>query len=93
MGMQLSNSSEAVKKFSVELLDIIKDLRENLKKTDISIQEVNKSWKDPKFVEFCEQFEKDKEQIEPLCKQFEEYEEEVLYPLYLRLKDYEDISI
>ena len=93
MEMQLSNSSESVKKFSVELLDIIKDLRENLKKTDISIQEVKKSWEDPKFIEFCGKFEKDKEQIEPLCKQFERYEKEVLFPLYQSLKDYEDLTI
>lgn len=85
------NNSESVKKFCNELLDTVDDLRAQLKKTERAMDEVSQEWKDPQFQKYNEEFCKDKEKIEPLCKDIEEYESDVLHPLYKILSRYENL--
>lgn len=83
------SSAEAVEKFRNDILDRVKDLRNQLKKTDAAMDAVAEEWKDDQFRKYNEEFSKDKEEIEPLCKTLEEYENDVLYPMWKVLDEYE----
>ncbi len=84
-------NSESLKKFRNELLDTVDNLREQLRVTEQAIEEVAQEWKDPQFKKYNEEFNKDKEQIEPLCKKIEEYEDDVLRGLYDIVYEYENL--
>lgn len=84
-------NSESLKKFRNELLDTVDDLRDQLKATESAMEEVAEEWKDPQFKKYSEEFNKDKEQIEPLCKKIEEHEDEILRPLYDIVYEYENL--
>ena len=90
MASVITNST-SLKKFRNELLDTVEDLREQLKATENAIDEVSQEWKDPQFKKYQDEFSKDKEQIEPLCKKIEEYEDDVLRGLYDIVYEYENL--
>lgn len=69
----------AVQNFRGQLEDTAKNLREQLRKTEASIDTVAKGWKDIQFDQFKEGIEQDKEIIEPLCKEIDEFNNEILY--------------
>ena len=85
------NNSESVNKFCNELLDTVDDLRDQLKKTEQAMDDVAQEWKDPQFKKYHDEFSKDKEKIEPLCKKIEEYEDDVLRGLYDIVYEYENL--
>ena len=85
------NNSESVNKFCNELLDTVKELRDQLKKTEQAMDDVAQEWKDPQFKKYSDEFTKDKDQIEPLCKRIEEYESDILRPIYHILYKYENL--
>ena len=87
----IQNDVESVKKFRGELLDTVDDLQEQLKRTDAAIEEVAASWGDSQFVKFKDGFEQDKEVINPLCKDIEDFESDVLLPLEKILRKYLDL--
>jgi len=78
-------------KFRNELLDTVDNLREQLKATERAIDDVAQEWKDSQFKKYNEEFSKDKEQIEPLCKKIEDYENDVLKGLYDIVYEYENL--
>ena len=82
------NDYESLHKFRNELLDTVDRLREQLRKTDRAMEEVATAWKDMQFQKYAKEFTKDKEKIEPLCKDIEEFESDVLYPLEKLLRKY-----
>ena len=82
------NDVEAMAKFRNDLLDTVKELESQLKKTEGVIDDVAKTWKDIQFVKFHEGFDEDKGKIEPLCKAVGEFESEVLYPLEQDIREY-----
>lgn len=84
-------NSTSLKKFRNELLDTVDNLREQLRATESAIDEVSQEWKDPQFKKYNEEFSKDKEEIEPLCKKIEEYEDDVLRGLYDIIYEYENL--
>lgn len=90
MASVITNST-SLKKFRNELLDTVEDLREQLRATENAIDEVSQEWKDPQFKKYHDEFCKDKEQIEPLCKKIEEYEDDVLRGLYDIVYEYENL--
>lgn len=90
MASVITNST-SLKKFRNELLDTVEDLREQLRATENAIDEVSQEWKDPQFKKYHDEFGKDKEQIEPLCKKIEEYEDDVLRGLYDIVYEYENL--
>ncbi|MBO5717442.1 MAG: hypothetical protein J6R50_04880 [Alistipes sp.] len=90
MASVITNST-SLKKFRNELLDTVEDLREQLRATENAIDEVSQEWKDPQFKKYYDEFSKDKEQIEPLCKKIEEYEDDVLRGLYDIVYEYENL--
>lgn len=90
MASVITNST-SLKKFRDELLDTVDNLREQLRATENAIDEVSQEWKDPQFKKYNDEFSKDKEQIEPLCKKIEEYEDDILRGLYDIVYEYENL--
>lgn len=86
------NNPEAINTFRHQLLELVDSLREQMRKTDASIDEVSLGWQDAKFKEFSNKFNEDKEVIEPLCKDIEAFEEN-LHQLENILEDYGNVSI
>lgn len=82
------NDYETLHKFRNELLDTVDNLREQLKKTETAMEDVAAVWKDMQFQKYEKEFTKDKDKIEPLCKDIEEFESDVLYPLEKILEKY-----
>lgn len=85
------NDYETLHKFRNELLDTVDKLREQLKKTEKAMGDVSAVWKDMQFLKYEKEFNKDKEMIEPLCKDIEEFESDVLYPLEKILEKYANL--
>ena len=79
------NDYESLYKFRID------KLREQLRKTDRAMEEVATAWKDMQFQKYAKEFTKDKEKIEPLCKDIEEFESEVLYHLEKKLMRYAEL--
>lgn len=82
------NDYESVRRFRGDLLDTVGQLREQLRKTEYAMDEVAESWKDAQFKKYEKEFTADKELIEPLCKDIEAFESEVLSPLQNILEKY-----
>ena len=55
------------------------------------MEDVSAVWKDMQFLKYEKEFNKDKEMIEPLCKDIEEFESDVLYPLEKILEKYANL--
>lgn len=85
------NDYETLHKFRNELLDAVDNLREQLKKTEAAMEDVATVWKDMQFQKYEKEFTKDKDKIEPLCKDIEEFESDVLYRLEKLLITYADL--
>ena len=85
------NDVESLARFRRQLNETSENLRDQLRKTEQSIETVAQGWKDSQFDKFKEGFEKDKEIIEPLCKEIDEFEAEILYPLEKTLRKYLDL--
>ena len=85
------NDYETLHKFRNELLNTVDNLREQLKKTEKAMEDVAAVWKDMQFLKYEKEFNKDKEMIEPLCKDIEEFESDVLYPLEKILEKYTNL--
>lgn len=75
-------SPDELERFRNEILNRVDDLRNQLKKTEAAMDAVAEDWKDHQFKKYNEEFSRDKDEIEPLCKKLEEYEADVLYPLW-----------
>lgn len=86
------NDVDSLARFRGQLNETSDNLREQLRKTEQSIETVAQGWKDSQFDKFKEDFEKDKDIIEPLCKEIDEFEAEILYPLEKTLRKYLALS-
>lgn len=82
------NDVESLRTFRGQLGETSENLREQLRKTDQSIETVAQGWKDIQFEKFRDGFEEDKEIIEPLCKEIDEFNYEVLSRLQTILERY-----
>ena len=89
--MSMRTGAEALKKFRDDILERVDDLRDQLRKTEAAMDAVAEEWKDDQFRKYNEEFSKDKEEIEPLSKKLEEYESDVLAPLWKIVYDYENL--
>ncbi len=85
------SDTESMKRFQNELLDAVDNLREQLKRTDQAMETVAEEWKDSQFQKYQQEFTKDKEKIEPICKDIEEFEGEVLDPMRRIMERYLDL--
>ncbi|MCM1451130.1 MAG: hypothetical protein NC102_02640 [Clostridium sp.] len=85
------NDPEAIQKFRYELLDIVENLQEQLKRTDAAMAEVASAWKDAQFQKYQREFSKDREIFLPLCKDIEEFESGPLAQLQSILETYNDL--
>lgn len=82
---------DSLNKFRGELLNLSDDLQEQLKRTDALIEDVSKEWNDPQFRKFNDNFQEDKNTINPLCERIEDFEADVLKPFEQRVRDYLDL--
>lgn len=92
----MSNASviidhEALRKFKGELAETMESLEENLRKTEQSMEEVAQTWKDIQFDKYKREFDKDKEIIRPLCKNFGAFRDDVIEPLRNDVQDYTEM--
>ena len=88
---QVINDWEAMRKFRGNLSDAVKELQEQLKRTERTLEEVANSWKDEQFRKYNEEFTKDKEEFPPLCKKISEFEEGPLQTLEDIIHEYTDL--
>lgn len=79
--------------FRNELLDTVEKLRSQLRKTEQAMDDVAREWKDHQFEKYKREFDEDKEKIEPLCKKIEEYEYDILTPIYKIVYEYENLNM
>lgn len=91
--VSMITDSTSLMNFRNELLDTVEDLREQLRATENAIDEVSREWRDPQFQKYNSEFSKDKEEIEPLCKKIEDYEDDVLRGLYEIVYEYENLNM
>ena len=71
---QVINDWVAMRKYRGHLSEAVKNLQEQLKRTEHAIDEVAKTWRDDQFILFKEGFTKDKDMFPPLCKKIEDFE-------------------
>lgn len=83
---------DQLKRFCDELVDTVKSLEEQLRKTEQAMEDVHNEWKDYQFEKYKTEFDKDKDEIRPLCEILNEYESDVLYPLYKIAIKYHDLN-
>ena len=91
MASSMVTGADALQRFRDDILERVDDLRDQLRKTEAAMDAVAEEWKDDQFRKYNEEFSKDKEEIEPLCKTLEEYEKDVLYPMWKVVREYEDL--
>lgn len=83
---------KAVYQLRQKLTTTVEGLNEQLRRTENAIEDVAKDWKDEQFKMFNEGFDKDKEQIIPLCKRIERFECEVLQRLQKIAEKYQGLG-
>lgn len=87
---QIITDSESLKKYRGQLTQVAEQLMQQLKKTESAIETVSEQWQDAQFKNFEKNFTEDKEKIEPLSKTLQRYESDVIYPLEIKVRKYED---
>lgn len=90
--MAVINNLDELIDFRHKIQDAIEELRDQLNKTERSLETVNETWDDRKFKEFYDAFGEDKEKIIPLTEVFDEYQGEILLNLQHKLETYLDQS-
>lgn len=90
MALTVSNSSAAIYDYRAKIAHATDELKVQLKKTERAIETVSENWQDGNFKEFQENFNEDKEKIIPLCDVLYDYENNLLYQLEKKLRDYEE---
>lgn len=72
---QVINDWQAMKKYRSHLRETVKDLQEQLKRTEHALDDVATEWKDEQFRLFKEGFTEDKNMFPPLYKKIEAFEQ------------------
>ena len=85
------NDPEAIQKFRHQLLDLVEDLQQQLRRTDNAMEEVARVWKDEQFQKYYREFIKDRDIFTPLCKDIEAFEEGPLQEIQIKLEKYRDL--
>lgn len=90
MALTVSNSSAAIHDYRGKIAHAIDELKVQLTKTERAIETVSEDWKDDNFKQFQNNFDEDKERINPLCDVLYNYENNLLYMLEQKLRIYEE---
>ena len=90
MASTVINDPESIHEYRGRIQDVIERLNTPLRETENAIQTVSESWKDNNFQQFRNNFEKDKEDIRPLCDILSKYEDNILFNLEQKLRSYID---
>ena len=90
--MTIHNDYVALCRFRQQLEETSKNLRDQLRKTEAAIETVAQGWKDVQFEQFKNGFEEDKEIIDPLCKEIDDFNNVLLQPLQGTIKRYLELE-
>ena len=90
MAATVINSSEGIHEYRSKIAESIRNLSEQLSKTESAITTVSEDWKDPNFRQFQENFETEKEMIRKLNEVLTDYQENILSQLEDKLREYEE---
>ena len=92
---QVDNSSAAIHNYRGKIAHATDELKVQLQKTEKAIEQVSEGWQDGNFKQFQNNFNEDKEKIKPLCDELYNYENNLLFQLENKLRDYEgtDVSL
>lgn len=77
-----------IKRLRVHLVELSQNLETQLHKTEASVDEISKTWRDENFIAFKNRFAEDKERIMPLSKKISEFESDYLREIERRLLVY-----
>lgn len=85
------NDPKAIQKFRYELIKLVDNLREQLRRTDTALDEVATSWRDEQFKKYYREFSNDRDIFDPLCKDLDDFEAGPLAELQSILEEYNDL--
>ena len=91
MASTVINNPESINDYRLKMHKSIRLLREQLQKTESAIQKVSESWKDQKFLDFRDEFNENKSQINSLCEILNKYADGVLKSLEEKLRNYNSL--
>jgi len=88
MAITVDNDPVAIDRYRQQIRSAKEQLMAQLQKTEAAIETVSASWKDNNFIQFHSNFNVDKEQIKPLCKVLDDYDQIILNNLQQKLNLY-----
>lgn len=88
MASTVINDPESIRAYRGKINDAIEKLEKQLTKTEMAVETVSVDWKDNNFMQFQQNFNKDKDLIKPLCEVLRNYESNILNQLEQKLRTY-----
>lgn len=79
---------QTIEKLREDFRELSYNLRRRLDETEVSIDQVAKTWQDENFLKFHNTFKKDKERLEPLFQRVDVFEQEFLTDVEMNLREY-----
>lgn len=74
--------------FRCQLLDLSENLMEQLRRTDAAMETVAKEWQDEQFQKYREEFSEDRDLIQPLSDQINQFQEGPLQQFEIITREY-----
>ncbi len=93
MAATVINSAKGIGDYQQTIDQNIKDLNDQLSRSNDSVKTVWLSWQDQNFRDFKKNFDIDKEQINELVRILTEYKDTILDQLRIKLAEYENFSM
>lgn len=79
---------QTIEKLREDFRELSYNLRRRLDETEVSVDQVAKTWQDENFLKFYNTFKKDKERLEPLFQRVDVFEQEFLTDVEMNLREY-----
>lgn len=79
---------QTIEKLREDFRELSYNLRRRLDETEVSVDQVAKTWQDENFLKFYNTFKKDKERLEPLFHRVDVFEQEFLTDVEMNLREY-----
>ena len=74
--------------FRCQLSELSDNLMEQLRRTDAAMETVAKEWQDERFQKYRDEFTEDRDLIQPLSEQFNQFQEGPLQQLEMIIREY-----
>lgn len=86
IGMQVD--ADELHNFRCQLSELSENLMEQLRRTDAAMEAVAKEWKDEQFHKYRDEFTEDRDLIQPLSDQINQFQEGPLQQLEIIVREY-----